>query len=554
MLSLLMGLLLVLGSSLTVQGVTLRSFGSYQDIAPSPPRSQHILTPVLSALARGDQQAAREMLDAILRKNPMLVAAHELDGIMRANAGDLSGAEQALRQALKLSGTPRAIHVVYGKVLFHQGRYAEAEPQFQRYLRVAPKDVTSHIYLARIAALRGKLEEGIRHLEQVVPTRGEQGAQALLQLIQWYIAVGNIDLAQQRLMFCDAHCQSLPGYPLVQALLLRAKGKTEDAQRLLATLASKYPTFPEVWIELGRVRRELGDFQGAKTAFQRAADLPDADPIARFELALTLLDNRETSQALEILQGLVKQGAFPDAYTLLAKIQASEGQVQQAKTTLETLTQKYPDFAEGHLLLGLLKLGLKQPKGAKQALTTAIELDPRLAQAWIHLANLAAASHHMKTAKTLLEKGIQAAPDHPELYYHLGLIHEHEHEWEQAAKAYEAALQRQPDFAAAMNNLALTYVKLHKNLREAERLMRSLYASRPQDPLVMANLGWVLVNRGDISEGLPLLENGVQALADNPELHYFLSVAYQKQGRQRDARKELELARKFGLPIEYQTP
>ena len=82
-------------------------------------------------------------------------------------------------------------------------------------------------------------------------------------------------------------------------------------------------------------------------------------------------------------------------------------------------------------------------------------------------------------------------------------------------------------------------------------MMRGLHANQPDLHLVTANLGWVLVNRDKVEEGLSFLLQGVEALPANPELHYFLSEAYRKQGRTADAKIEFQLAREHGLPANY---
>lgn len=74
----------------------------------------------------------------------------------------------------------------------------------------------------------------------------------------------------------------------------------------------------------------------------------------------------------------------------------------------------------------------------------------------------------------------------------------------------------------------------------AEATLRKANAADPEDPVVLANLGIVLSDRGQPAQGLPYLQ---RALTLDPDLHqarFSLAIAYARLGRQADAAKEAE--------------
>ena len=545
------GLFVNLGS--VAFAVTVSSYGNYnyRDLFPEQPTTQHPLAQVIDALKQKRDHEARSLLDEILEKNPKMIAAHELHGMMQANQNDLPGAESTLRKAITLSPKVRAAHLILGKVLFFQGKFEDARRQFLRYADAFPLDITSHIFLGRISAKMGKIDQAIAFLQPLIPAQGKLGTQALLQLILWHLDQGEIEQAKNQLKYCDPYCQTFPSFKLIQSQLLYFEGNLQAAEKTLTHLSQNAGNFPEVWLPLGRIRRELGDIQGAFAAIQQASKFPEHYSSSQFELALTHEADNNPARAIPILESLIKKDPFTGAYELLAQIYMRKGSGDLAKSTLRDLTTKFPNFASGHLLLGELELSRQYNRSAINAFTKAVELDPTLSRGWIYLSYIASISHKMKKARRYLNNGLAASPNDPELYYHLGLQWEHDHQLEKASRSYLTAVKHQPNFAAAINNFALVAIKLNTDLEKAEQMMRSLHANQPDLHLITANLGWVLINRDKVEEGLPLLQKGIEALPDNPELHYFLSEVYRKQGRSADAELEFQLAREHGLPANY---
>ena len=91
------------------------------------------------------------------------------------------------------------------------------------------------------------------------------------------------------------------------------------------------------------------------------------------------------------------------------------------------------------------------------------------------------------------------------------------------------------------------------DLALAEEMMRKVVGQAPEDPLALANLGWVLVNRDKLKEALPLLQEAVKAAPENPEIHYYISVTLEKLGRPKEAADRLRIAHERGRPKDYAT-
>jgi len=89
-----------------------------------------------------------------------------------------------------------------------------------------------------------------------------------------------------------------------------------------------------------------------------------------------------------------------------------------------------------------------------------------------------------------------------------------------------------------LNNLAWAYqqVKDKRALDTAERA----YKLKPDNAAVADTLGWMLVEQGNTTRGLELLQKAVVAAPQAHEIRYHLAQAWLKAGDKAKARSELE--------------
>ena len=89
-----------------------------------------------------------------------------------------------------------------------------------------------------------------------------------------------------------------------------------------------------------------------------------------------------------------------------------------------------------------------------------------------------------------------------------------------------------------LNNLAWAYqqVKDKRALETAERA----YKLKPDNAAIADTLGWMLVEQGNNTRGLELLQKAVAAAPNAHEIRYHLAQAWLKVGDKSKARSELE--------------
>ena len=87
------------------------------------------------------------------------------------------------------------------------------------------------------------------------------------------------------------------------------------------------------------------------------------------------------------------------------------------------------------------------------------------------------------------------------------------------------------------NSLAWAYYKL--NDPRALEAAEGAYKATPDSALITDTLGWILVEKGDVKRGLPLLQRAAALEPENPEISYHLAVALAKFGDRDAAREKL---------------
>jgi cellulose synthase operon protein C len=108
-----------------------------------------------------------------------------------------------------------------------------------------------------------------------------------------------------------------------------------------------------------------------------------------------------------------------------------------------------------------------------------------------------------------------------------------------AIAEYEKVVTAAPKNVASLNNLAWLYLAA-ADARAAE-MARRAWELAPKNGPVLDTYGWILVERGAVAEGLPLLEAAQRASGlAHPEIQLHLATALARAGERDRARSLLQ--------------
>jgi tetratricopeptide (TPR) repeat protein len=121
------------------------------------------------------------------------------------------------------------------------------------------------------------------------------------------------------------------------------------------------PKLPDVYSYYGMALVRTGDGAGASEAFRKELDADPNDFNSNLELGVLLRQDQKLDQALMHLERALRlRPGDPGARFQIAAIHLATGKTDQARTELEQLVAKYPQFTEAHVTLATIYYRLKR--------------------------------------------------------------------------------------------------------------------------------------------------------------------------------------------------
>ncbi len=230
------------------------------------------------------------------------------DIVRRATAAFNSGQPEQARQLceqglIRQPGDPMLKHLL-AAVLFSKGETQSARTHVEASLAKRPENAAAHLLAARIARAARDFDGALSHLDRVIVIAPQR--EAFLEKARTLDQAG---LRPQAREAWRAILQVIPQHPEAAARLGRLAwedGDTATAVSLLErAVAGDAPA--SVWFDLGLVRQDLRDHDGAATAYRKALEIKPDHAEATLNLGVVLQDAGDIDGAMR---------AYAQAYRL----------------------------------------------------------------------------------------------------------------------------------------------------------------------------------------------------------------------------------------------
>jgi tetratricopeptide (TPR) repeat protein len=274
-----------------------------------------------------------------------------------------------------------------GVLLFFQGKYAEAIPQFRAALKLRPGLWKIQALLGVAEKRTGDLKEARADLEKAFPQVPEEKIriETGMELIDLYSQTGDLDKAA-------ATVNVLRGIkPTDEAILYSAyriySQLTDESILSLMVVAPKSAHMHEL---MAHELAKHGHTEEAIENFRVAIKIDPQLPGVHYELAEMLnasTGGREEAQS-EYKKALALNPFDEASECRLGGIAAQKNDLKEAYERYTRAMQLRPDDAEASLGLAKVLVSMDQLKEAEQLLDRAIQLDPTSAVAHFRLSTL----------------------------------------------------------------------------------------------------------------------------------------------------------------------
>jgi tetratricopeptide (TPR) repeat protein len=559
----------LLAQALVVNGQPAQAVQELEEAHAGAPEDLELAFTLASGYLRIKRiELADQLFGETLKARPG-AATHVLIGRTYRDFGEYDRARSHLQAALKLDPGVRRAHYYLGMVyLTGEGvsRVDDAIAEFQRELKVAPKDPLANMQLGRALVEARRNEEALPALE--LASRAESPrvlAFYYLGRCQFALdrpreAVASLRRALELAPAQGASEAQLGGLHNQLGLALRQLGDAEEAARHFeeaSRIAAKRTESSRE--QLARYMADVPDPEAGPAA---VAPLVEASPLSRFAPA----ERQEIERRA--------RAELARAYLNLGVMQARAQRFDRAAEHLERAAAADPDFPDVQRSLGVAEFNAQRFDRAAAPLARAhaeapgdLELRRMLAttlietEAYGRAAELLAGdpgrdddpslqfayglallrSGRVEEGERIFRRLLTRHGESAEIAVMLGQARAQEGDYEAAIETLTGALQRKPDVAEASATLGVIYLKQGR-LDEAEKALRAAMAARSTDVKSANALATVLDFQGKPEEAIPILRAALKAKPDYADARYLLGRLLLAKGSALEAVEHLEAA------------
>jgi tetratricopeptide (TPR) repeat protein len=467
----------------------------------------------LEALRRPDE--AQAAYAKAVEVDPDSSAALLLLAIHHRRRGDRETAEPLYHKLTEVSPTPLSYSALGGFLARDRERDTEAEAAYEKAIELATPEerVRTISILAGFYFSRDRFDQAVETLEKGIET--EEDPLDLIYLL---------------------------------ARIQRAQGNVAKADQLIEQATLARPDDPRPQLILSSYLGRKGDMEGALAAAEKAVSLDPENQLARLRKAEVLVeigyrdkDDERIAEGRSVIEAiLATEPSQPGALFVKAKIDLSEGNLDEAITSLRTAIDARPEWAQAHFLLGTAQALRGESSIARAELARALEIDAGLIEARKVLSRVHARLREYEYAVEEGRRYLREVPGDVETRLLVAQALVMLGKQQEALKELEAINERQRD-ANALFAMGRVHVMLGDEQQGRTYFLRA-YEKAPQQTQILASLITLDVAEGRVAESAARIEEALEESPDNAKLHQLRGLVYLRQDRGSDAEQSFRRA------------
>jgi putative PEP-CTERM system TPR-repeat lipoprotein len=489
-------------------------------------------------LASGARQRALAGLEAAIALGPRNSRADHALIMVRLGQNQIPQAQQAAAALEKRLPDQSATYVLLGAVQIVQKDWARARASLERALQIDPRNLQAVEALADVDAGEGKPDRRRERLEQILKS-DPRHVGALLALARLDLRLGRQEKGVAAIR------RALSEQPQSgNALLILADTQFRHGQLGEAIISARqahdlHPFDTRAIAVLAEAQMAMGDKAGAIATLTKLITIQPDVVSGYLRLGAAHLGAGDAkAAAATVLAGLEKEPKNAGARALLADVYLELGDLERAEALAQQVQKDDPAGALGHRIEGDVMLARKEYGRALNAYKKAAAV--RVYGALLVRMHRAQSEGTGQIASDgPLRAWLEKNPDDTDTRFYVANVLARAGRHREATEQYREILRLVPDSASALNDLAWS---LHAaGDRQALDYARQAVNLAPTSAAILDTLGWILVERGEVTEGIPILLKATELDGTIPEIRYHLVQGLLKIGD--TARAKAELAR-----------
>jgi putative PEP-CTERM system TPR-repeat lipoprotein len=430
--------------------------------------------------------------------------------------------------------------VMLGVVALRRDGPEAGRPYFEKAIQLNPKLTSATLNLARAYQLENKPDDARAVFDRAVSENPNN-----LDVI---LARADLERAEHareaEIKWLERAREAAPNAPaprLTLAILYLDGNEPAKALGVATELAKIDENNPTAIALLGRTQLANKEYQNAITSFQRLVTLTQDSPDAQLQLARAYIAASDFENANLTFRKALDQ--HPDDLPLqnvAIKFAVRTKQLDSYVAFARDLSRLHPDDPRLLVFVGVLLVEQQRPSEAVEVFSAAVAKGGD-ALAVLGLAQAQASAGALESAINTLRDWLKRNPADRQARIGLAQLLEASGRNDEAIAEHEKLLAEQPNDPLVLNDLAWLYLMVGD--KRALATAQEAHRLAPDVAAIDDTLGWVLVQQGDVENGLKYLEQATSPPAvATPGMKYRLAVAYDRLGRQPEARKALKEA------------
>lgn len=493
------------------QGNTAGAAADIAAVLKEDPNSlQALMLSTVVNMRQGKLREAVAVTNRIVKAHPDSPLGYNLRGAALMALNDRKGAEANFRAAIAKKPDFIEARRNLGQLLIATGRTGAGQQELLRVIEIKGNDARSMTMLAAVAASQGKTTDQINWLRRAASAQPSL-LEPRVALMRSYLSIGQPNRALTEARAIERDFAGNPRALESLGVTYLVTRRPQDAENAFSRLVKERPSAV-----------------GPRVLLARAQQAQNRTDTARQTL----------NQAL----ALKNQNLLP-AYIDLVGLEMRAKRYPEALAVAERVRRAYPRLNAADQLIGDVRMRTGQVPQAIAAYQAARRVKftesvaSRLAHAYMQARQPAQAIATMTAYRQANPRDRRAAAQLADIYLQTG-------QYRPAVAIYEnMRKQGVGDDPVVLNNLAWASHRLGD--KRAAGFAEAALKRAPRSPAIQDTLGQILVEtRRDPKRGLALLQSAVKASPRDGEMRFHLAKAYQANGRQADAVRELQTALK----------
>jgi tetratricopeptide (TPR) repeat protein len=350
----------------------------YNQLLPANPNSIDLLANLTAlSLARKEEAKAKEMAERLFKIQPESRPALEGLAATALSRGDFSAAAQHCSQLIKVAGDSYEAWFNLGVAYHKTGRLEQAANAYREALLLRSEAAEANANLGAALQERGELA-GAREAYRSALEGSPELPGALWNLAIAADREGNAPEAEKLL---ERLLAAEPGWQDASFRLgyLRLKrGEFAGAVDCFEACLKQRKDWPEALLNLGIASWKFGDLESAADAFRQVRSINPKHADALRYLAAVAIEQKNSSEAREII-GKLGSPPSPELQYNLGLLLQSTGDYGAAAECYRVTLQHKPEFAGAMINLGHALKAAGQEEEARNVWSQAVAADPKLA-------------------------------------------------------------------------------------------------------------------------------------------------------------------------------